>query len=63
MSNTDELLDIVDVQERLIGQRWRSPVDGEGSHFWVNPQGKLWLPHPMAKKHSFPLSLNMVRFV
>jgi isopentenyldiphosphate isomerase len=67
MSNTDEILDIVDINDRPIGQRWRSQLDGEGSHYYcrvvnaflVNPQGKLWLPRRTAKKRNFPLCLDM----
>jgi hypothetical protein len=61
MSDSDELLDIVDAIDRPIGRRWRSQLEGEGidyycrvvNAFLVNSEGKLWLPRRTAKNAAF----------
>lgn len=62
----DELLDLVDAEDRVIGQKRRSEVYAEKLHnvrvvnlFIVNSRGELWIPRRTAHKRSFPLCLDM----
>lgn len=67
MSQTDELLDIVDIHDRPIGTQWRSQFLAKRRDYYcrvvnaflINPQGKLWLPRRTATKRRFPLCLDM----
>lgn len=62
----DELLDIVDANDLVIGQQWRSVLYREGAcnfrvvnAFVRNCHGKLWIPRRTAGKKLFPLCLDM----
>lgn len=66
MRHDDELLDIVDQQDRVIGQQWRSHVYATDAvnfrvvnAFVVNSHGQIWLPRRSAHKRTFPLCLDM----
>jgi isopentenyldiphosphate isomerase len=61
----DELLDIVDQQDRVIGQKLRSEVYAQNlsnfrvvNAFLMNDQHKLWIPRRAANKRVFPLCLD-----
>ncbi|MFY9463164.1 MAG: hypothetical protein WAP52_03190 [Candidatus Sungiibacteriota bacterium] len=63
---TDELLDLVDAQDRVIGVMRRGEVYAKGIHnirvvnaFIINTKGELWIPRRTADKRSFPLCLDM----
>lgn len=62
----DELMDVVDRYDNVIGQRWRSAIYADGlpncraiNAFLINSQGQLWLPRRTAHKLLFPLHLDM----
>lgn len=62
----DELLDLVDENDRVIGQKRRSEVYAEGirnirvvNAFVVNNKSELWIPRRTADKRSYPLCLDM----
>ena len=62
----DELLDLVDEQDRVIGAMRRSEVYARGLHnirvvnlFIKNSKGELWIPRRTAHKRSYPLYLDM----
>jgi len=62
----DELLDIVDATDAVIGQNWRSVLYQEGAcnfrvvnAFLKNSAGRLWIPRRSVKKRIFPLCLDM----
>lgn len=62
---TDELLDIVDQEDRVIGQMMRSEVYRNKmsnfraiNAFLINDEGQLWIPRRVASKKLFPLSLD-----
>lgn len=62
----DELLDLVDDQDRVIGCNSRSEIYREGLNnfrvvnaFLVNDAGQLWIPRRTASKKIFPLCLDM----
>ncbi|MDD2899029.1 MAG: NUDIX domain-containing protein [Desulfuromonadaceae bacterium] len=62
----DELLDLVDEQDRVIGSWTRSAIYREGMNnfravnaFLVNDAGQLWIPRRTATKRIFPLCLDM----
>ena len=62
----DELLDLVDTEDRVIGQKPRSEVYAEGlrnirvvNAFVINSKGELWIPRRTADKRSYPLCLDM----
>jgi isopentenyl-diphosphate delta-isomerase len=64
--NTDELLDLVDDHDRVIGIWSRSEIYREGlrsfrvvNAFLVNDAGQLWIPRRCASKLIFPLCLDM----
>lgn len=66
MTQQDEVLDIVDDQDNVIGQKSRSEVYAEGlTNFRVvnacviNSHGKLWIPRRSATKRVFPLHLDV----
>lgn len=65
MPHPDERLDLVDDQDRVIGQARRSEVYSAGrvnfrvvNAFLVNPAGQLWIPRRAATKRLFPLCLD-----
>ncbi len=62
----DELLDIVDEQDNIIGQKRRSSVYREGlsnfrvvNAFVVNSKGQLWIPRRTYHKRIFPGNLDL----
>ncbi len=64
--NHDELLDIVDRNDSVIGRKRRSEVYATGmdnfrvvNAFLINSIGQLWLPRRSAQKRIFPLGLDM----
>ena len=61
----DELMDVVDEKDRVIGQAWRSDLYAARScQFRVinamveNARGELWIPRRTATKKMFPLCLD-----
>lgn len=66
MPPQDELLDIVDDNDEVIGTKRRSEVYAEGlsnfrviNAFVVNSKGEIWTPRRTAGKRIFPLCLDM----
>lgn len=66
LQHDDELLDLVDEQDQVIGRQLRSQVYAAGlsnfravNAFLVNDRGQLWIPRRTAAKKTFPLSLDM----
>ncbi len=64
-THTDEYLDLVDREDRVIGQALRSQVYAERvSNFRIvngfikNQQGQLWIPTRQANKRIFPNALD-----
>jgi isopentenyl-diphosphate delta-isomerase len=64
--NFDELLDIVDRSDIVIGQKRRSEVYAAGmvnfrvvNAFLINTSGQLWLTRRSAQKRIFPMGLDM----
>jgi isopentenyl-diphosphate delta-isomerase len=62
----DELLDLVDEQDRVTGSKLRSEIYREGlsnfravNAFLVNDAGQLWIPRRTATKRTFPSCLDM----
>ena len=61
----DELLDIVDADDQVVGQLPRSEVYRQRllcrvvNVFLQNAQGQLWIPRRTAHKRTFPLCLDM----
>lgn len=62
----DELMDVVDQFDQVVGQKLRSELYAENSSncrainaFLVNSQGQLWIPRRTAQKRLFPLHLDM----
>jgi isopentenyldiphosphate isomerase len=62
----DEMLDIVDESDCIIGQNKRSEIYSQGlcnfrvvNAFVVNSLGKLWIPRRSAQKQIFPLCLDV----
>lgn len=62
----DELLDIVNEHDQVIGQRWRSQLDLGKDYtirsinvFIENEHGQLWIPRRSAHKKILPLALDM----
>lgn len=65
-NRTDELLDIVDESDSVIGQKTRSEVYQLGlrnfrvvNAFLVNDAGMLWIPRRSPQKRIFPSCLDM----
>lgn len=61
----DELLDIVNEQDEVIGQKWRSEVYAQKLNnfrvingFIQNDKGELWIPRRTKHKRIFPLALD-----
>lgn len=66
MTNQEELLDIVDHNDSIIGLRPRSEIYAEGlscfrvvNLFLENTKGQIWIPRRIASKSIFPLCLDM----
>ena len=66
LHSEEELLDLVDEQDRVIGARFRSEIYRDGLNnfravnaFLVNDFGQLWIPRRTAAKRIFPLCLDM----
>ena len=64
--DNDELLDLVDEHDRVIGSWSRSAIYREGlrnfrvvNAFLVNDEGQIWIPRRSASKRIFPLCLDM----
>jgi len=62
----DEYLDLVDLQDSVIGRKLRSEVYAEHlsnfrvvNAFVLNSKGELWIPRRTADKRIFPLCLDM----
>lgn len=62
----DELLDLVDGNDRVIGQQKRSEIYRLGltnfrvvNAFLVNQEDKLWIPRRSSEKSIFPLCLDI----
>ncbi len=62
----DELLDLVDNDDNVIGTQWRNHVHANNLHnfrvinaFIVNDEGKLWIPRRASTKRLFPNGLDM----
>ena len=65
-NHTEEILDLVDDNDNVIGSKPRSEIYTEGLHnfrvvnaFVINSKGKIWVPRRAADKRLFPLSLDM----
>lgn len=63
---SDELLDIVDINDQVIGQEYRSKIYDENlscfrviNAFLINSQNQLWIPLRCADKKLFPLCLDV----
>lgn len=62
----EELLDLVDSQDQVIGKLERSQVYARKLHnfrvinaFFINDQGQIWVPRRTAHKRLFPLHLDV----
>ena len=62
----DELLDLVDDDDNVIGTQWRHDVHANDKHhfrvinvFVVNDDRKIWVPRRTATKRLFPNGLDM----
>lgn len=66
MKQNEEILDLVNEQDEVIGQKSRSEVYALGLHnfrvinlFIKNDAGELWIPRRTAHKKLFPLCLDI----
>jgi isopentenyl-diphosphate delta-isomerase len=66
LNKTDELLDLVDQNDCVIRQEWRSVIHANQlkylraiNAFIVNDEGKLWIPRRAAHKPSLANALDM----
>ncbi len=66
INDDNEILDLVDEQDCVIGQLERSQVYAQKlsnfrviNAFLVNPEGQLWIPRRTAQKRLAPLSLDV----
>jgi isopentenyldiphosphate isomerase len=66
MIHQDEILDIVNEDDQVIGQMKRSQIYSQGlccfrvvNAFVINSLSKLWIPRRSAKKIIFPLYLDV----
>lgn len=64
--STDEFLDLVDKNDKVIGKMKRSEVYDKGlsnfravNVFLINSKGQIWVPRRAANKRIFPLCLDM----
>ena len=62
----EEILDLVNENDQIIGQASRNEVSIDGvknyrviNAFIKNKEGRLWIPRRTAKKRIFPLALDM----
>ena len=62
----DEIMDVVDENDQIVGQMRRSELYAQQSPngrvinaFLVNSQGQIWIPRRTAHKVLFPLHLDM----
>lgn len=62
----DELLDLVDDNDNVIGTQWRLNAHANNLHnfrvinaFIVNEEGKLWIPRRSSTKRMYPNGLDM----
>ncbi len=62
----DELLDIVDGNDNVIGQQWRSEIYAQKlsnfravNAFVINKHNQVWIPRRTAQKKLFPQCLDM----
>ena len=62
----DEILDLVDKNDKVIGQKPRSEIYAEGltnfrviNAFLINSKGQLWIPRRGPHKRVFPSALAM----
>ncbi|HRW08747.1 MAG TPA: NUDIX hydrolase [Caldilineaceae bacterium] len=62
----DELMDVVDQFDQVVGQKWRSELYAVNATncrainaFLVNSRVQLWIPRRTAQKRLFPLHLDM----
>lgn len=65
MHLTDELLDIVDLEDRVIGQKYRTDIYSENlsnfrviNAFLINSKKEIWIPRRSPHKKLFPLCLD-----
>lgn len=65
MAFSDELMDVVNATDEVIGQEWRSTIYEQGLHnfrcvnlFLRNTSGQLWIPRRTADKRIFPNCLD-----
>lgn len=64
-NHTDELLDFVDENDQVIGQKPRSEIYAEHLNFRtvngfvVNSKGEIWIPRRSATQRIFPECLDM----
>lgn len=64
LSQTEELLDFVDANDQVIGQKSRSEIYAEKLNFRtvngfvINSKGELYIPRRTAKQRIFPLCLD-----
>ncbi|MCF4966341.1 NUDIX hydrolase [Nostoc sp. CMAA1605] len=66
MVHNDEMLDIVDNNDCIIGKKKRSEIYSQSlcnfrvvNAFVINSQGQLWIPRRSAQKRIFPLCLDV----
>ncbi len=64
--DNDEILDLVDENDKVIGQKPRAEIYAENlsnfrviNAFVINAQGEIWTPRRTANKKIYPLSLDM----
>jgi len=64
--NPEEILDLVDENDKVIGSKPRSEIYAEGLNnfrvvnaFVINSEGKIWIPRRTVNKRIFPLGLDM----
>ena len=65
MAFSDELLDLVNAKDEVIGNEWRSSIYEQGLYnfrcvnlFLRNSQGQLWIPRRTMNKRIFPGCLD-----
>lgn len=65
-NNNQELLDVVDHNDQVIGQKYRTEIYAEKSTqfrvinaFLINSKKQLWIPRRSEHKKLFPLCLDM----
>jgi isopentenyl-diphosphate delta-isomerase len=66
MAIIDEILDIVNTEDVVIGQKKRSEIYQQGAvnfrvvnAFLINSQGEIWIPRRTSHKKIFPLCLDV----